>query len=87
MQNGPSRTRTMAEESTAPAQSPAGAKTRSALSLRITPQPVRRQVEEQLRRAIMDGTYGPGEQLSDRVLCEELGVSHQAAMKRYKVPA
>jgi DNA-binding GntR family transcriptional regulator len=43
--------------------------------LRIVPQPVRRQVEEQLRRLIMDGTFAPGEHLPDRVLCEQLGVS------------
>lgn len=36
---------------------------------------MRRQVEEQLRRAIADGTYAPGEHLSDRLLCEQLGVS------------
>jgi DNA-binding GntR family transcriptional regulator len=43
--------------------------------IRITPLPVRRQVEEHLRRAIMEGVYAPGEHLPDRVLCEQLGVS------------
>lgn len=42
---------------------------------RALPQPVRRQAEERLRRAILDGTYAPGEHLSDRALCERLGVS------------
>ena len=42
---------------------------------RIVPRSVRRQVEDRLRRAIMDGVYAPGEHLSDRVLCEHLGVS------------
>ncbi len=49
---------------------------RSAASpIRITPQPVRRQVEDELRRAITDGVYAPGAHLSDRALCERLGVS------------
>lgn len=43
--------------------------------IRISPSPVRRQVEEHLRRAITDGVYAPGEHLPDRVLCEQLGVS------------
>ncbi len=42
---------------------------------RIQPLPVRRQVEERLRKSIMDGVYAPGEHLSDRALCEQLGVS------------
>jgi DNA-binding GntR family transcriptional regulator len=43
--------------------------------VRITPQPVRRQVEDYLRKAIIDGRFASGDHLSDRVLCEELGVS------------
>ncbi len=39
------------------------------------PRSVRSQVEDRLRRAIMDGVYAPGEHLSDRVLCEQFGVS------------
>lgn len=36
---------------------------------------MRRQVEEQLRAAIINGEYAPGEHLSDRALCTQLGVS------------
>ena len=43
--------------------------------LRFAPQPVRRQLEEHLRRAIIDGLYPPGSHLSDRALCEQFGVS------------
>ncbi len=46
-----------------------------AASIRITPQPVRRQVEERLRRAIIDGVFTAGQHLSDRTLCDMLGVS------------
>lgn len=44
-------------------------------SLRVTPQPVRRQVEERLREAIITSRFLPGEHLSDRLLCEVFGVS------------
>lgn len=44
-------------------------------SLRVTPQPVRRQVEERLREAIIDGRFLPGDHLPDRKLCELFGVS------------
>ncbi len=44
-------------------------------SIRITPQPVRVLAEDQLRRAITDGTFAAGTHLSDRVLCDMLGVS------------
>lgn len=44
-------------------------------SLRVTPQPVRRQVEERLRDAIISSRFLPGEHLSDRLLCEVFGVS------------
>ena len=43
--------------------------------MRVTPQPVRRQVEERLREAIIDGRFLPGERLPDRMLCELFGVS------------
>lgn len=36
---------------------------------------LRRQVEEQLRRTIIEGYFAPGAHLSDRVLCEMFGVS------------
>ena len=45
------------------------------MSLRITPQPVRRQVEERLREAIIGGRFMPGDHLSDRLLCDLFGVS------------
>lgn len=44
-------------------------------SLRIVPKPVREQAEEALRHAIVSGRYPPGTHLSDRAICEELGVS------------
>lgn len=44
-------------------------------SLQITPQPVRRQVEERLRDAIITSRFMPGEHLSDRKLCDLFGVS------------
>lgn len=37
--------------------------------------PVRRQVEEALRRAIVKGHFGPGERLVETQLCERFGVS------------
>ena len=43
--------------------------------MRATSQLMRRQVEERLRAAIIGGQYAPGEHLSDRVLCEQLGAS------------
>jgi DNA-binding GntR family transcriptional regulator len=44
-------------------------------SMRITPLPVRRQVEERLRDAIISSRFMPGEHLSDRLLCDLFGVS------------
>jgi DNA-binding GntR family transcriptional regulator len=44
-------------------------------SFRVTPQPVRRQVEERLREAIISSRFMPGEHLSDRLLCDLFGVS------------
>lgn len=44
-------------------------------SMRITPQPVRRQVEQRLRDAIIASRFLPGEHLSDRLLCDLFGVS------------
>ncbi len=44
-------------------------------SIRITPQPVRSQAEDRLRRAIIDGTFAAGAHLSDRALGDMLGVS------------
>ncbi|HEY0185076.1 MAG TPA: GntR family transcriptional regulator [Rhodopila sp.] len=43
--------------------------------LRVVPYPVRQQVEDRLRQAIMDGTFPPGTHLADRLLCEQFDVS------------
>jgi len=43
--------------------------------MRVTPQTVRRQVEERLREAIVGGRFAPGDHLPDRLLCELFGVS------------
>ena len=48
---------------------------RDQVKRRVAPNPVRQQVEDQLRQAIMGGTFPPGTHLSDRVLCEQFGVS------------
>jgi DNA-binding GntR family transcriptional regulator len=58
---------------------------KSAHSIRITPQPVRRQVEDYLRKAIVDGVYVAGEHLSDRVLCEQLGVSRSVVREAVRL--
>jgi DNA-binding GntR family transcriptional regulator len=58
---------------------------KSAHPVRITPQPVRRQVEDYLRKAIMDGVYVAGEHLSDRVLCEQLGVSRSVVREAVRL--
>lgn len=44
-------------------------------TMRVVPQPMRRQVEEGLRAAIVSGRFLPGEHLSDRVLCDLFGAS------------
>jgi GntR family transcriptional regulator, trigonelline degradation regulator len=44
-------------------------------SLKVAPLPVRRQVEDRLRDAIVTGHFLPGEHLSDRALCETFGTS------------
>lgn len=44
---------------------------------RVKPMPVRRQVEDSLRDAIVTGHYPPGTHLSDRVLMETFGTSRQ----------
>ncbi len=44
---------------------------------RIEPMPVRRQVEDALRDAIVTGHYAPGTHLSDRLLMETFGTSRQ----------
>ncbi len=44
-------------------------------TMRVVPQPMRRQVEEGLRAAIINGRFLPGEHLPDRVLCDLFGAS------------
>lgn len=44
-------------------------------TMRVVPQPMRRQVEEGLRAAIISGRFLPGEHLPDRVLCDLFGAS------------
>ena len=44
---------------------------------RVEPMPVRRQVEDALRDAIVTGHYPPGTHLSDRALMETFGTSRQ----------
>ncbi len=44
-------------------------------TMRVVPQPMRRQVEEGLRAAIINGRFSPGEHLPDRVLCDLFGAS------------
>lgn len=48
---------------------------RATLDLSISPLPLRRQMEEKLRRAIIQGYFPPGAHLSDKMLCETFGVS------------
>ncbi|ABQ29010.1 GntR family transcriptional regulator [Acidiphilium cryptum] len=44
-------------------------------ALKIIPQPMRRQVEDGLRKAIIAGVFPAGAHLSDRLLCETFGAS------------
>lgn len=43
--------------------------------IRIDRAPLRREIENRLRAAIMDGHYRPGDRLIERELCDSLGVS------------
>src|SRR3990170_1902174 len=47
----------------------------AALRAVTTPTPLRKQVVERLREAIIEGHLKPGERLRERELCELLGVS------------
>ena len=47
----------------------------SDFQVNIADSSLRRQIEEQLRRMIINGHFAPGAHLSDRVLCEIFGVS------------
>lgn len=54
-------------------------------SLRIVPQPMRRQVEEGLRAAIVNGRFAPGEHLPDRVLCDLFGASRSVVREAVRL--
>jgi DNA-binding GntR family transcriptional regulator len=54
-------------------------------SLKIIPQPVRRQVEDALREAIVGGRFLPGEHLPDRVLCEAFGTSRSVVREAVRL--
>jgi DNA-binding GntR family transcriptional regulator len=54
-------------------------------SLLVVPVPVRRQVEDHLREAIVTGVFAPGEHLSDRVLCETFGASRSVVREAIRL--
>jgi GntR family transcriptional regulator, trigonelline degradation regulator len=54
-------------------------------SLKVVPQPVRRQVEDGLRTAIVSGRFLPGEHLPDRVLCEAFGTSRSVVREAVRL--
>jgi GntR family transcriptional regulator, trigonelline degradation regulator len=54
-------------------------------SLKIVPRPVRQQVEDGLREAIVSGRFLPGEHLSDRVLCETFGTSRSVVREAVRL--
>jgi GntR family transcriptional regulator, trigonelline degradation regulator len=54
-------------------------------SLKIVPQPVRRQVEDALREAIITGRFLPGDHLPDRVLCEAFGTSRSVVREAVRL--
>jgi DNA-binding GntR family transcriptional regulator len=54
-------------------------------SLKIVPKPVRRQVEDALREAIVGGRFLPGEHLPDRVLCEAFGTSRSVVREAVRL--
>jgi DNA-binding GntR family transcriptional regulator len=54
-------------------------------ALRVVPQPMRRQVEEGLRNAIMNGRFAPGQHLPDRMLCELFGASRSVVREAVRL--
>jgi GntR family transcriptional regulator, trigonelline degradation regulator len=54
-------------------------------SLKIVPQPVRRQVEDALREAIVTGRFVPGDHLPDRLLCEAFGTSRSVVREAVRL--
>lgn len=54
-------------------------------ALRVVPQPMRRQVEEGLRNAIIAGRFAPGQHLPDRMLCEVFGASRSVVREAVRL--
>jgi DNA-binding GntR family transcriptional regulator len=54
-------------------------------SLKIVPKPVRRQVEDALREAIVTSRFLPGDHLPDRVLCEAFGTSRSVVREAVRL--
>ncbi|HWX50933.1 MAG TPA: GntR family transcriptional regulator [Roseomonas sp.] len=54
-------------------------------ALRVVPQPMRRQVEEGLRNAIISGRFAPGQHLPDRMLCELFGASRSVVREAVRL--
>jgi DNA-binding GntR family transcriptional regulator len=53
--------------------------------LKIIRQPIRRQVEDGLRKAIITGVFAPGSHLPDRVLCETFGTSRSVVREAVRL--
>jgi len=54
-------------------------------SLKVIPQPVRRQVEDGLRTAIMTGRFLPGDHMPDKLLCETFGTSRSVVREAMRL--
>ncbi|PWC28676.1 GntR family transcriptional regulator [Teichococcus aestuarii] len=55
------------------------------MALRVVPRPMRKQVEEGLRNAIMNGRFAPGQHLPDRMLCELFGASRSVVREAVRL--
>lgn len=56
-----------------------------ASSLKVVPQPVRRQVEDGLRAAIISGRFLPGDHMPDKLLCETFGTSRSVVREAVRL--
>jgi DNA-binding GntR family transcriptional regulator len=54
-------------------------------SLKVVPQPVRKQVEDGLRAAIVSGRFLPGDHLPDRMLTETFGTSRSVVREAVRL--
>ena len=54
-------------------------------SLRVIPRPIRQQVEDGLREAIISGRFMPGDHLPDRALCEAFGTSRSVVREAVRL--